>query len=148
MAIVQLKASDSFIQLVSEVKKVKGIILCEGSREAETLKILAKKLSLVGGLEGFAITDSEGINVLRGVILPALLALIIGRVVSKPKPVVLVVDADRFKPGERVEGFKDSLTSRGHRVLESKQVCDSVVAEGATELRGDTSSNSCQRYIY
>jgi len=126
MAVIQLKASDSFIQLVSEVKKVKGIILCEGLREAETLKILAKRLSLVGELEGFAITDSEGINTLRSALLPALLALIIGKVVSKPKPVVLVVDADRFKPEERVKWLRDSLASRGYRALESRQICSAV----------------------
>jgi len=94
--------------------------------EAEALKILAKRLSLVGELEGFAITDSESIDALRSTLLTALLTLIIGKVVSKPKPVVLVVDADRFKPEERVKWLRYSLASRGYRVLESGQICNAV----------------------
>lgn len=128
MTIIQLKASDSFIRMVSEVRKMRSIVLCEGSRDVEAFKVIANKLSLVKELEGIAVTDAEGINTLRRELLPTLLALIMGKVVSKPKPVVSVVDADRLKPGERVRGLEVSLDSRGYEVLKVERVCSNVWA--------------------
>jgi len=65
--------------------------------EAEALKILAKRLSLVGELEGFAITDSEGIDSLRSTLLSALLALIGRHPLSSDIDVLIVTDKP---PGE------------------------------------------------
>ena len=124
--VIQLKASDSFVAMVSRVKRVKAIILCEGSRDAEVLKALARRLGFVEKLENVAVTDAEGFNALRRDVFPALLALIVGKVVGRPKPIAVVVDADAFKPEERVKSFVDSLESRGYRVPEHKPACNNV----------------------
>ncbi len=101
--VTKLETSGSFIQLFSSVKRVKAIILCEGSREA--------------------VTDSDGINTLKGDVLLAILSLIIGKAVSKPKPVAVVVDANRKSPVDRINEIKNGLTLRKYDVTEEKQVC-------------------------
>jgi len=117
---------------------VKALILCEGFSDAEALKALARRLGLEEKLEDVAVTDAEGINALRGEVLPALLALIVGKVVSKPKPVAVVVDADRARPEERVGGLAKSLEARGYRVLESRPACSNTwrlwVQRGGEEI--------------
>ena len=39
--LLQLKASDSFVSLVSRAKKVSALVLCEGHRDAEVFKQVA-----------------------------------------------------------------------------------------------------------
>jgi len=121
---IQLKASDSFISILTKVKSVKALILCEGSSDAETLKSLARRLGLK--LDNTAITDAEGISVLSENLLPALLALIVGKVVSRPKPIATIIDADRAAPREKARNLANSLEARGYRILEDKPVCNNV----------------------
>ncbi len=136
--IIQLKASESFIAMVSQVKSVKAIILCEGSSDAEVLKALARRLGFIEKLKNVAVTDAEGINTLRRDVFPTLLALIVGKVVSRPKPIAVVVDANAFKPEERVKSLVDSLESRGYRVPERKPECNNVwmlrIQRGSEEI--------------
>jgi len=121
---IQLKVSDSFISILTKVKNVKALILCEGSSDAETLKSLAKRLGLK--LDNTAITDAEGISVLSEHLLPALLALIIGKVISRPKPIATIIDADRASPQEKIRNLANSIEAREYRILENKPVCNNV----------------------
>jgi len=68
--LVQLKASDSFTTILSRVRKAKALILCEGSRDAETVKAIARRIGLTEKLEGVTVTDAEGVNMLRRGLLP------------------------------------------------------------------------------
>jgi len=121
---IQLKSSDSFVKLVTRVKAVRGVVLCEGLRDAEVLKALAERVGFAEALSDVAVTDSEGFNALRGEVLPSLLALIMGKVISRPKPLAVVVDADRLSPRDRVEAIADSLRSRGYRVADAESICN------------------------
>jgi len=123
---VQLKASDSFMAIVSRMRKARALVLCEGSRDAEAIKAIARRLGLAERLEGVIVTDAEGVNRLRKDLLPVALALIIGKVVSRLVPVVLIVDANREKPEDRVRGFIGSLRSRNYEVAEPEPVCVNV----------------------
>ena len=124
--LIQLKASDSLTTILSRVRKAKALILCEGSRDAETVKAIARRIGLTERLEGIIVTDAEGINTLRRDFLPAVLALIIGKVVTRLGSVVIVVDANREKPEERVRSLIDSLKSRSYEVAEPKPICVNV----------------------
>lgn len=135
---IQLKASSSFVELLSSVKRVEAVILCEGSTDAEALKALANRLGLAQDLKNVAITDAEGVNTLRESVLPALLALIAGKVISKPKPIAVIVDADDLRPEARARGLLDALRSRGYRSASLEQVCKNtwrVNLEGETSAR-------------
>ncbi len=85
-----------------------------------------------------AVTDAEGIDTLRGIVLPSLLALIAGKVVGRAKPVAAVVDADDVEPEERVSRLAGSLESRGYRVAERTPACSNVwklvVQRGGEEI--------------
>ncbi len=117
--VIKLKASRSFIQLFSSVKRVKAIVLCEGSRDIEILIKIIEKLDL-SRFESIAVTGSEGINTLKGDVLLAILSLIIGKVVNKSKPVAVVVYASRKSPVDRISEIKNGLTSRNYNVTEEK----------------------------
>jgi hypothetical protein len=124
--IVQLKASDSLVQLLSRVRRVNTIVLCEGSRDAEVFKAVARRLGFTERLGDVAVTDAEGVNTLRRDLLPTLVALIAGKVVSRPKPIAVIVDSDRFKAEERAKALVDALRSRGYTATELQQVCSST----------------------
>lgn len=59
-------------------------------------------------------------------LLPALLALIVGKVLSKPKPIATIIDADRAAPREKARNLANSLEARGYGILEDKPVCNNV----------------------
>ncbi len=120
--IIKLKASGSFIQLFSSVKRAKAIVLCEGSRDVEIPAKIIEKLGL-SRFEGIAVTGSDGINTLKGDVLLAILSLIIGKAASKPKPVAVVVDANRKSPVDITNEIKNGLTLRKYDVTEEKQAC-------------------------
>lgn len=134
---IQLKATSSFIELLSSVKRVEAVVLCEGSTDAEAFKALANKLGLAEGLKSVAVTDAEGVNTLRGAVLPGLLALIVGKVVSRPKPIAVIVDADDLKPEERTGGLLDVLRSRGFKSASLEQACENT---WRVDLEGETST--------
>lgn len=133
---IQLRASDSFLKVVSAMKRVSALVLCEGSRDAEALKAVAGRLGLAEVLGNVAVTDAEGIATLMRNVLPAALRLIVGKVASRP--VAAVVDADDAEPGERVRSLYDSLAAHGYRVSEPRHRCPSVwearVVRGGDEL--------------
>jgi len=55
-----------------------------------------------------SVTDAEGVNTLREGVLPVLLALIIGRVITRPKPIAVTVDADKPSPKREPGGWPPS----------------------------------------
>ena len=62
-----------------------------------------------------SVTDAEGVNTLREGVLPVLLALIIGRIITRPKPIAVTVNADKPSPQERARRLA-SLASRSYQV--------------------------------
>ena len=138
--ITQLKASDTFIKVITRVKKVRAIILCEGARDTEVLKAVARRLNLVKELENVAVTDAEGIDTLTKEMLPTIIKLMVVKVISRPKPIAMVVDADDVKPEVKVrsivDGLKSKLQSNGAEV--HGKICDNVwrivVKRGSEEI--------------
>ena len=122
---LQLKASDSFIQIVKRVKVVRAIVLCEGKRDVEVLKVIAKRLGFLDMLRDVAVTDSEGIDTLRGTVLPSILSLMLGKVI-KVKPLALIVDANKLAAEERLQAVINSLKSRGYEIHSCEKICDNV----------------------
>lgn len=128
--IIQLKAIDSFVKLISQFEKADILILCEGQHDVEIFKMISKRLTHIKHFEkiNVAITDAEGLNLLKRHMLPSTLALIIGKVVRRVKSVVVIVDAEELRPEERVESFVNSLRSREYEVRSEQleQLCYQV----------------------
>ncbi|RLF21592.1 MAG: hypothetical protein DRN15_10900 [Thermoprotei archaeon] len=116
--------AESFLEILRSVRRVNVIVLCEGARDAETLKIVARRLGLED--HDVAITDCEGINTLRRDLLPTVLALIIGKVVHKAKIVATLIDSNELSIEDRFRGFIDGVKSRGYEPKDIKKVCHST----------------------
>lgn len=122
--LVQLKASDAFKEIIASVKKVKAIVLCEGGNDVKVFKIVAKRLGFTDRLRDVVVTDAEGLDVLRRDLFPSMLSLIVGRVISRPKPLALLIDANKSAPNERVSSIIDALKSREvYDVVSCTQIC-------------------------
>ena len=116
---LQLKASDFLIQIVKRVRVVRAIVLCEGERDVKVLKAIAKRLGLLDTLRDVAVTDSEGINTLKGTVFPTILSLILGKVI-RVKPLAPIVDVNKLTTEESVQAIMDSVRSREYKVLSCK----------------------------
>jgi hypothetical protein len=122
--VIQLKGRE--LTKLLQVKEVRALILCEGFRETEYLKAIAKRLGLYEDLSDVVVTDAEGINTLRTQVLPSILSLIVERVVMRTRIIATIIDADRMSVEDRIESLKDSLSSRGHRAIKKEHICDNV----------------------
>ena len=125
---IQLRADDSIIHIARRAGKVNAIIVCEGATESEALKLVARRLSIAEklGRVRIAVTDAEGINALRREVLPAILALVIGRVARRVEAVGVIVDSEDLEPRERLNSLLDGLRGRGYKVESVKELCSSV----------------------
>jgi len=108
-SLLQFKPREnSFIKIARAVDiYLKTIILCEGSRDAEVIKVLCKKLGI--NLRNTGITDCGGIKELTRI---ARYIIAISRVSYRLKTVGVLIDTDKDQPDKRFRDFKNALLAR------------------------------------
>ena len=128
---IQLKPYEqSFLVIARNLtKKFDCIILCEGKRDAEIIKILNNKLALQLG-DNIAITHAEGI---RNLLDLAKYIGVLARLSRKLKLLGILLDLDTKKPDERFHSIKDSLDAAGLH-LENIEILSPQVYNGLLKI--------------
>ena len=137
--IVRLSASDAFLVLLKRVRRVDALVLCEGAMEALVVEKLSARLRVVSEKKNVAVIDCEGLDALRRGVLPAVLALVIGKVVRRAKVLGVLIDLEELDYEGRLRSLLDGIKARGYDIGELERVCEAtwrvVVAMPRREAR-------------
>ena len=137
--IVRLSASDAFLVLLKRVRRVDALVLCEGAMEALVVEKLSARLRVVSEKKNVAVIDCEGLDALRRGVLPAVLALVIGKVVRRAKVLGVLIDLEELDYEGRLRSLLDGIKARGYYIGELERVCEAtwrvVVAMPRREAR-------------
>ncbi len=112
--IVQLKPMEnSFYDFVfGKLKRLRGIILCEGVSDVEVVKAIIRKLGL--SVRDIGITDCSGVTNEPKV--AQAIASLVG-IARKLETIALIIDANKSSFSSRIESIVDSLRSRGVNIV-------------------------------
>lgn len=124
--IVRLSVSDAFLKLVRKVRRVDALVLCEGDMEAQVVEKLGSRLGMVNEKKSIAVIDCEGLNALRKGMLPAVLALIIGKVVRKARVLGVLIDLEELDYEGRLKGLLDGIKACGYEVGALEEACEAT----------------------
>ncbi|RLF15456.1 MAG: hypothetical protein DRN06_05945 [Thermoprotei archaeon] len=124
--IVRLSASDAFLVLLKRVRRVDALVLCEGAMEALVVEKLSARLRVVSEKKNVAVIDCEGLDALRRGVLPAVLALVIGKVVRRAKVLGVLIDLEELDYEGRLRSLLDGIKARGYDIGELERVCEAT----------------------
>ncbi len=106
MPFLQLKpAEELFLKIARDLMRLDALVLCEGARDAELLKLVAGEPGIRLG-----ITDCGGI---REVYEIGRYVAALARLSRRLRSLGVLVNADEYKPVERADGIVRSLREHG-----------------------------------
>ena len=124
MSLFQLKPIEqSFFRVCRDLtKKFRAIILCEGDKDATTLKSLIAKMNVqITGNIG--ITDCGGFPTIREI---AAYVASLARLSRKLAKIALIVDANEESLDQRFRSIVDSLRANGVNVQSTQTIAESI----------------------
>jgi len=124
MSLIQLKPKEqAFYDMARNLtRKFRVIVLCEGEKDAEILKVIIAKIGMP--LSGnIGITDCGGDPSIRDV---AVYAATLAKLSRRLQTIVVMVDANRHASAARAKSVIDSLNALGIDIMETQEVEESL----------------------